>query len=417
MNGFLTMLKMNFKLLLRNKGYLCLLVLLPMLSVIMLNMNMSTSVNDEKDSNKIYELNKENARIMNMVNSKISIKVYDCNNSELSDYVIEELAKTGSYCIYRYRSAALDINEAREKALGSANHNSISAVIYIPDDFDEQLLTGKESDFVVFEATEDGRIDLLKSNLNSFLQSLSSNAALVDYNKAELVKLLNTSKKGELTKETVNIEVGDTLNLSKKQASSSSAIGYSLAFLTIAFLFTGVFIAATVVDERQNRVFNRIILSDSALSNYGLVKLVMVLITVLIQTGLIGIAIKLIVKEDFGIPFSSYLFFVFFLGLIFNLLSVMIGVLTNNVLTSNYIAFLIWCISDLLAGLYFPLDGASGWWSKASMLMPQRWVVKSAEMLMAGKSGVYSMYLLVVFSFLLVIISVGLMGIKIRRKD
>jgi ABC-2 type transport system permease protein len=63
------------------------------------------------------------------------------------------------------------------------------------------------------------------------------------------------------------------------------------------------------------------------------------------------------------------------------------------------------------------LDGASGWWAKISLLMPQRWVIKAAELLMAGKSGVYSMYVLVVISYIIVIMSVGLMGIAIRRKE
>jgi ABC-2 type transport system permease protein len=96
---------------------------------------------------------------------------------------------------------------------------------------------------------------------------------------------------------------------------------------------------------------------------------------------------------------------------------VVIGVITNNVLSSNYIAFLVWCLSCLLAGLYFPLDGASDWWTRISYLMPQRWVVKTSEMLMAGKGGAYSMYLLAIAGYLIVITSVGLMGIKIRRKE
>jgi len=50
-------------------------------------------------------------------------------------------------------------------------------------------------------------------------------------------------------------------------------------------------------------------------------------------------------------------------------------------------------------------------------MMPQRWVLKAAEMLMAGKSGVYSMYILVVVSYLIVISSVGYMGIKLRKKE
>jgi ABC-2 type transport system permease protein len=417
MNGFLTMIKMNLKLLLRNKGYLIFLIILPILSVFMLDVKNINVFEGKKDNYEVLELESKDSEILSMVNTKLSVKVFDCSKSEVSNYIAEELARTGSYNIYRYRSEPMDQKEAEGEALNSANSNVIGAVIYIPDTFESELLAGKGSNIVVYEATKDARINLLKSNLNTYLQSIASLADMVGYDKAALVDVLRNSMEKEMRKEIVSIEVGDTLNLTANQQDQSASIGYSLAFLTIAFLFSGVFIASTVVQERKNRVYNRVLLSEATIGNYGLVKLILIVITVFIQTAIIAVAIKLIVGVDFGIPFASYLFFVFCLGLIFNTLSVVIGVLTNNVITSNYIAFLIWCISDLLAGLYFPLDAASGWWEKVSLMMPQRWIVKSSEMLMAGKSGVYLMYILVVMSFLLIFMSIGAMGIRIRRKE
>ena len=417
MSGLLTMMKMNLKLLLRNKGYLAFLIILPVVSVLMLNIRTGSGLESGTDSYEIHELSKQNESIFNVTNTKLNVKVYDCNDSELSNYVIEELAKSGSYRIYRYKGEDMNIQEARQEALNTSNHNVLGAVIYIPNSFETQILNGNGSNMVVFEATSDARITLLEKNLDSFLQSVSEYASMTGYNKIALNILLNTSVENEMSKEIVGIEVGNTLQLTTQQEDQKTSIGYSLAFLTIGFLFSGVFIAATIVEERQNRVYNRIVLSKSSIINYGLVKTCLIFITVMIQTGILAIGIKLFVKTDYGIPFSSYIFFVFGLGLIFNTFSVVVGIITNNVLTSNYIAFLVWCLSDLLAGLYFPLDAAAGWWGKISMMMPQRWVIKAAEMLMAGKSGVYSMYILVVVSYLIVISSVGFMGINIRKKE
>ena len=417
MSGLLTMMKMNLKLLLRNKGYLAFLIILPIVSVLMLNIKTGSGVDGGNDTYEIHELSKQNESIFNVTNTKLNVKVYDCNDSELSNYIIEELAKAGSYRIYRYKGEAMNIQEARQESLNTTNHNVLGAVIYIPNNFETQILSGNKSNMIVFEATTDARITLLKSNLDSFVQNVSRYAAITGYNKASLKTLLNTSVENEMGKEIVGIEVGNTLQLTTQQQDQKSSIGYSLAFLTIGFLFSGVFIAATVVEERQNRVYNRIVLSKSSIINYGLVKLGLIFITVMIQTSILAIGIKLIVKTDYGIPFSSYIFLVLGLGLIFNTFSVVIGIITNNVLTSNYIAFLVWCLSDLLAGLYFPLDAAAGWWGKISMMMPQRWVLRASEMLMAGKSGVYSMYILVVVSYLIVISSVGFMAIKMRKKE
>jgi ABC-type multidrug transport system, permease component len=417
MNGFITIIKMNLKLLLRNKGYLAFLILLPVFSVIMLNLNNTETMFSQQNTNTIYKLSSEKEQIMNMSNDKINLKVIDCSDSKLSNYILKEMTKTGSFQIYRYKEEAIKLSKVRELALYSANHSSIAAVLYIPADFEQVILNKQKSNMVVFEATKDPRISLLKNDLNMFLKSVYGYAELTGYQTDKLEGILDASVKNEMKKNIVSIEVGDTLNLNSQQKSNSSSMSYSLSFLTIAFLFCGVFIAATVVEERKNRVYNRFLLSTASLMNYAGAKLLLVLLSALMQTGIIGIAIKLLVRRDFGIPFTSYLLFVFCLGIIFNLLSVVIGVLTNNVLTSNYIAFLTWTISCLLAGLYFPLDGASKWWAKVSMLMPQRWVVKSAEMLMAGKTGVYSTFLMVVTGYLIVILSIGLLGIKVRRKE
>lgn len=417
MNKFITMCNLNFKLLLRNKGYVILLLLLPVISALMLKVEGLYESDAKASEQPVVELNREDEKHNDVRNAKLVIKIYDCSQTELSEYIVKELANTGSYQIYRYKSEALTINEAKEKALASSNGNILDAVIYIPADFESALLGGKESNITLFEATHDGRIELIRHNMDTFLQSICRYGAAAGYDKEAVLNLLRTSVNHEVKKETVNIEVGASINLTAKQQLKSSCIGLSLSFLTISFLFSGVFIAATVIEERQNRVFNRILLSMTSLVSYGLVKVLMIIVTVFLQTVISGIAIKLLVKTDFGIPYFNYLYLIFCMGLIFSLLSVVVGILINNVLTSNYISFIVCIITPLLSGLYFPLEGASIWWERLSMLMPQRWVVKASEMIMAEKNGVFGMYSLVVLSYLIIIMCIGFIGIKIRRKE
>lgn len=413
---------MNLKLLLRNKGYLAFLILLPVIAVLLLNINDSNKVNDDGNQANpyiIHDLGSENELITDVVNAKLNVKVYDYCNSQLSDYILKELAGTGAYQIFRYsyQGKTADVKQVREKALNTSNHNVLGAVIYIPASFEREILSGGKSNLVVFEATKDERIKLMENSIDTYLQSLYQYASMAEGDKSSFMTIIKSSENNEFRKKIVNIEVGDNLNLTDSQQNSSKNIGYSLAFLTIGFMFSGVFIAATVIEERQNRVYNRFVLSKTSIGIYGLSKLTMVLLTALMQTGIIAIAIKILVKRSFGIPFLSYLFFVFCLGLIFNTLSLVIGVLVNNVITANYIAFIIWCYSALLAGLYFPLDAASKWWERASLLMPQRWVLKASEMLMAGKKGVYGMFILIVLSYLLLTACVGFLGIKMKRRE
>lgn len=416
MSGFVTMLKMNIKLLLRNKGYLAFLIILPLVSVLMFNVKHLYGTEDEKEAYSIHEIKNDNVVSVDMVDTKLCIKVYDCSKSQVSDYLIKELAKSGTYRIYRYRTNAMSTAEARNKALTSADKSIIGAVIYIPASFEDELLSENQSNVILFKATKDARINILKKNLASELQSLEGYAKASGNNKVAFKELLRTAADNEMNKKIVKINVGDKVELTAEQQENKTSIGYSLAFLTIGFLFSGIFIAATIVEERQNRVFNRILMSKTSLIKYGQVKLVLIFLTVVIQTGILAVAIKLLVKTEFGIPYGSYLFLVFCLGIVFDLLSVVTGILTNNVLSSNYIAFTIWSMSCLLAGLYFPLDMTSKFWANAAKLMPQNWTLKATEMLMAGRSGAYTMYGLVIIGYIIVIMSIGYIGIKLRRK-
>ena len=419
MNGFLIMLKMNMKLMLRNKGYLCFLVILPLCSILLLNIPTKFSYDLKQDTNyKIHELDKEDVNVLNMLNIRMAVKVYDCSQSVFSDYFIQELSNTGSYDIYRIAEKDTSLSEAEALAVESANHNSIGAFIYIPENFDQLILTGSgDTGVALLKGSEDARIDILSTQMEGFLKSLSQFSNISGGKQEVVQKLIAQTETSELEKNTVTVRVGENLNLSKLQQAQSTNIGYSIAIVTMGFLFSGVFIATVVVDEKHNRVYSRILVSNTSLYSYGGVKLLMTVLTTLFQTLIIGIGICLFVTTDFGIPIWSYLYFVFGIGLIFNTISVVAGVLTNDTLTSNYIAFFIWSISAMLAGLYFSIDAAAGWWKKAALLMPQRWFVKSAEMLMAGESGVYTLFAMVTAGFMVIILSAGVLGMKLTSRQ
>ncbi len=408
---------MNFKLLMRNKGFLFFLIIIPILAVVMLNLRQSDEASQEYDGNAIQELKHENQQITSVSNVKMCIKVYDCSNSDFSDYILKELTKTGAYEVFRYKSDVITVEEAQVKALYSANHNTLGAILYIPKEFNQSILSGSESKMLVFEGNKDGRIPLLKNNINTFLKSLYRYSNLTGGDKNETKGLLEKSVAGEIIGEVQEVSGSNSTPLTAKQKGQSVNISVSITFLTVGFLFSGVFIAATIIEERKNNVYMRFVLAKDSLANYGLAKMFMIFVNVFMQTGIIAICTKLFVKSDFGIPFGGYLLLVFCLGIVFNLLSVVIGVLTNNVLTSNYIVYLVWTISCLLAGLFFSLEGASTWWKRASLLMPQRWGVKTAEMLMVGNTQAYGTFLMVMFGFVIVISSVGLLGIQWIRKE
>jgi ABC-type multidrug transport system permease subunit len=93
----------------------------------------------------------------------------------------------------------------------------------------------------------------------------------------------------------------------------------------------------------------------------------------------------------------------------------LLGVLLGDVMSSNYAVFAIWSISAMLAGLYFPLDDTTKALKTLSYLMPQRWFLDASELLLVGDKGAYSMVLCITVAYLITIISIGSVGLKIKR--
>ncbi len=417
MTGFLTMLKVNMKLLLRNKGYLCFLILLPLFSILLLNIQVSSSFNlDDLDYYSIHEMENGTRTPLNMTNDKLNVMVSDSDQSYLSDFILQQLANTGSYQFYRYRTDITDADTAAALATDFANRNTIAAVLYIPPNLAENIhMDSTVSALYLFEASEDGRIPMLAEGLDTVLNSLVIYQGLAKNDSNIFKTIVDNISERKLEKESVSLSLNDEMHLNTLQQHQQSNVGYSLAIVSIAFLFSGVFIGSIVIEERHNLVFTRILLTNISITNYGLVKLLLSFLTTAIQIVVMGIGIALFVKVDFGLSLGSYLFFIFGIGIIFNLLSVIAGVLADNLLSSSYLAFAVWTVSAMLSGLYFPLDATSIWWNRLALLMPPHWVIRCSKMVMLGQGGAYSTFLLIVFAFIAIILSVGFLGIKAKK--
>jgi ABC-2 type transport system permease protein len=418
MNGFFTMVKANLKLLLRNKGYLVLLIFLPILSAGLLSVQSDSEVGMKDNSTYVVQNIADRAKgITSIENTKLLVKIYDNSNTEISDYLAQQLAGSGVFRIFRYNKDVVDLQSVKEESINNAGKSTIGVIVYIPENFEADVLAGKTGDLSILEVRNDGRISLLESDLNTDMSFIMNAAETTGYDSATLNMMLEDQKKNKLDKHVESIEVGNSVALSNQQNRQSTRIGYSVAALTIGFLFCGIFIADIIVKEKSNKVYERIFLSKASIPNYVLAKMSMILLTVIIQTGVLAAVMPLLVNTDFGIPYSSYLFLVFGLGLCVSSLSVVIGMLANNTMNATYAVFAIWIVSNIMAGLYFPIASAAKWWVEASMLIPQHWMILASEMLMAEKTGVYTMYALMVCGYLLLLMSCASVGVKLGKKN
>ena len=416
----IALVKMSLKLLLRNKGFLFFLIVTPILSTVILSIKMDyTAYSDDSDKEHIIELSDYTEKAVYVGDtSTCIIKVYDASNSELSEYVLNQIAGTGMFSICRADVGGVTEEEIEESAKRGAFDDRAGMLLYLKEEFDEAILAGNwEQGIKLYEVSEDERQEIFVTELTELLGRIKQVQTIVGDDVTVMLEMLTEIEDQLPEKEAVNFTGKEAIELTEKQINQRAQIGYAFAFITLGFLFCGVCVAHSVIEEQNNKVFTRVLLTKLSGRDYFISKFAVAFVISLMQTVVLAICLSFIPGLDVGMSMISFLFIVFLLGLIFGTLSLLIGVVLGDVMSSNYAVFAIWSISALLAGLYFPLDDTTKALKTLSYLMPQRWFMDASELLLVGDKSAYSMVLCVTVAYLCVIISVGGVGLKIKRYE
>lgn len=416
----IALVKMSLKLLLRNKGFLFFLIVTPILSTVILSIKMDhTAYSDASDKEVILELKDYTEKAVYVGNtSTCIIKVYDASNSELSEYVLKQMAGTGMFSVCRADVSGLTEAEIEETAKRDAFDDRAGMLLYLKEDFDEAVLSGDwEQGIKLYAVSEDERQELFITELTDLFARIKQVQGFAGDDITVILEILTEMRDMLPEKKVVNFSGKEEVELTQTQINQHTQIGYAFAFITLGFLFCGVCVAHSVIEEQNNKVFTRVMLTKINSRNYFISKFVIALIVSLMQTIVLAICLSFIPGLDVGMSIMSFLVIIFLLGLIFSTLSLLLGVVLGDVMSSNYAAFAIWSISALLAGLYFPLDDTTKALKTLSYLMPQRWFMDASKLLIVGDISAYSMILCVTVAYLTVIISVGGVGLKIKRYE
>lgn len=411
------MTQMTMKLLLRNKGFLFFGIALPILATLIMNVkNVGDSV--FKDA-AITELASEDAQVAYLNDySMFPVKVYDSSDSEITTAYLEHLANEQIFQMYRVDASELSDQEMLDSAKWTAEKDKVGAILIISKDFPEQIRNGVVDESIqIYETGDDERFALLKSSVESLLTQYINLGQKADSQEMfeENVKNYEAERQQVTTKE---YEVSSVNNsYMDVDYEHTGTLGYAFAILSISFLFSGILILGTIMKEKQNIVYTRILLTKAGTFSYMASKFCMIALVTLIQTGVIGVSYMLFVRNDVGFALGQLMYLVFFMGLIFNSLSVCIGICMGSVLPATYMSFFVWVMTALLGGLYFDISGGSELMRKVAMLMPQRWMLKGAQMFMSGNSFAYSIILGVTAAYLIVILVIGMLGLKLNQKE
>ena len=375
--------KSSSKLLLRGKGFLIIGLLIPLMATLLINIWSGVDKPEKTDS--VYELSKMDMQMAYLVNFNcLPVKIYDHVNNDASKGLCLKLTEAGMFQIFRVDCSNYSMEEIMDSAEQSALNDKVGAILILEESLEDSKL---------FSVGEDARFSLFQDALELCFQ--------------------NPSKEREVSSRVTYViaNSGDDVNYYKTRD-----FAYCIAIATIAFIFGGVLILGTIMTEKQDHVYARLLLTTATKTSYILSKIILILGLSLIQSSVMTISFVFFVKVDIGISVLQFFCILFLQGLIFNLLSVCAGIFCNSMSAAAFLAFTMWSISALMAGTYFDISGASDLYKKVALLMPQRWALLAATKFQNADYSGYPMILCVTAAYLLVILVIGILGLKLNEE-
>ena len=414
-----TLIKTSIKLLIRTKIIWLFIVLMPVLSTVILKSNTQYTAYLD-DVSRLIELEDADKKVAyNAEKGDYVVKIYDASKSKLSDYMIDRLANSGMFILCRADISDKEVTDEyiKDHIDFDGHEDRMGAALYIPADYDEKVMAGKMSEAVImYVLSDDERTEAFENELTlqlSRMEAMRSYSAKAD----ELVEGLKKADDMSPEKKVVSVSGGKGRTLTAEQTNQKAQMGYAFSFLTLGFVFAGFFIANGAIKEQKNGVFTRINLSKTSALTYFTSKFVSAFIVSIAMTAVVGACSLMLDMNDLGMNRVTFLLLIFMMGLIFSSLSMFMAIMLNDVFSASIASFTLWCMSSLFSGLYFPLNDTSNGIKILSSIMPQKWFLDGTEMIFVGDNNAYSMLICITVAYLAIILSLGSIGLKVRRSE
>ena len=410
--------KTTLKLLFRNIIFWVFLIAMPVLSTLMLKLQAENfGSRDAAERREVIDIDDADERAGYFGgDGKYVVKVYDTSCSELSDRLLSGLAESGMITVVRAKTSGISESEVTDRVNFDGYNDFVGADLYLNKDFDGYVVSGDtDKALTVFILSDDERYTLLENEIKMFMGQVSN--ALLMGSEEDLIKNLDILHDLLPAKETVVTDAEGGSALTDRQLDQKALTGYAFAFLTLGFVFGGALIAYSVIRERKDMVLTRVRLTQLTDSRYFAAKFICGAVVSFIYAVVTSLITLTIDSGKLGMSRIGFFSMIFLLGLIFCSISLMIGILFDDVMSATVSAFILWTLSSLLSGLYFSIDGAGDAIKTMSYLMPSKWFLDATEMMMLGDNKVYFMILCVTAAYLIVTLGLGGIGIKIRNHE
>lgn len=396
----ITLIKSTMKLLLRSKGFWFFLVVVPMLSTVIFKAQRVNVMNMDPVKEGVIELESADEKVAYHGGAgEYLIKVYDGAKTETSQYFLNKLAICGLMSVYRMDiTSESDPDDYVKNAIERDGFNDrMGLALYIKPDFE----------VTVYRLSEDERNDIVLDEIRYQISRIDRAG-----NNIETLKAVDDMLPEKKIVETVT---GGERNMTPEQKDKETSMGYAFSIMTLAYVFCGIFVAHGAINEQKNGVYTRIKLTGTDTLKYFASKFAAVFCVNVMVTAVLSGYSFFLKESDLGITRPQYTLVIFLMGLVFSTISMVLGIIMGDIMSANVAAFTVWCMSSLLGGLYFPVEYTTGAVKTLSYVIPHRWFVEGVEMILTGDNSVYFMLICITVAYLIVTISLGSLGLKVKR--
>ena len=378
----LKMAKTSGKVIIRSKGFIVFGLLLPLFATFLINVWYRYPYRDTVE--EMCDLKNVDQQIAYDVDfHRFPVKIYDTLMNDESTAICRSLDSAGMFQIFRADATELSDSEIDSSISRSTANDRISAIVVLREDVSATEL---------YSLGEDPRFELFKTALESELAAPGEALA------APSILLVS----------------GDGEEVDYKRTNN---FAYSLAFGCLAFVFGGILILSTVLNEKSDKVYSRILLTSADKRSYFLSKALLSLALTLEQVTVMTVTFALFVHKDIGVTTFQYFFIMLTVGIVFDLISLVGGLFFHSIAAGAIFSFSIFAFSNLISGTYFDIADASEVFKKTALLMPQRWAMFSVTRFLNGDSSGYPLMLCVTAAYLVIIFVVGTIGLRLREED
>ncbi|WP_368293372.1 ABC transporter permease [Dehalobacter sp. TBBPA1] len=298
----------------------------------------------------------------------VQIGLIDKDQTALSAYLVQETAKAGNYTL-----TPLQETEIKNNLLDQ----TLEAAVIIPGGYEKSIVAGSPAAIKIISLKGQDTTAWLEQFFNLQTRNLKDLAAAAGGDETAFRGLFQEYSSHPLQVSAVELQ---------DESVSKDITLTSFGFLLMFVMFGAGLTSHAILNEKKTRTYHRICASPVSPKEYLSANALSSLIIVTVQTLFIIVALQYLFRIETYVP----AILLFFILLLFGLVSIGIGLITTAFSSSSYMAgtlsTLILTPTCMLGGCFWPVSLMPETMQKIAHFMPQWWALDAIRKMQSGSS-------------------------------